>query len=60
MICKDFEEEKVLLSSIYKLKAAGKELKRVHVGHVLSPLKRMSKRGFKESAGKECLVVIIL
>jgi len=60
MICKDLEEKKVFPSSIYKLKAAGKDLKSVHVGHVLSPLEKMSKRGFEESAGKEYLVIIIL
>ena len=51
------EEKKVYLSSKYKLKAAGKELKRVNVGHVLSPIERMSKCCFKESAGKVCLII---
>ena len=40
MIFKDLEEKKVFLSLLYKLKAAGEELKRAHVGHDLSPQER--------------------
>ena len=43
IIFKDSEEKKLFLSSLYKLKSAGKELKMVHVGHDLSlnmPLKK--------------------
>ena len=39
-IFKDLEEKKVFCSSLYKLKTAGEELKRVHVGHDLSPQER--------------------
>ena len=40
MVFKDLEEKKVFLSSLYKLKAAGEELKRVHVERDLSPQER--------------------
>ena len=33
MIFKELEVKKLFLSSLYKLKAAGEELKRIHVGH---------------------------
>ena len=53
MIFKDLEKKKVFFPSLYKVKTAGEELKRVHVGHDFSSRERSPKHAFEESSSKE-------